>query len=113
MSTFFTLLIEIGRGENTEMPPGLIGAHVQCFTWAEEPEAATTKMIASLTNRGFEFLEIKGHIHELDPLQWDLYVATVWPECPGFFPNQDTVLAAAQEGTVFYSPVSCYERRLT
>jgi hypothetical protein len=112
MNTLFTLLIEIGRGENTEMPPGLIGAHVQCFTWAADPETATKQMVSSLTKRGFEFLEVKGQIHQLDPLTWDLYVASVWPDCPGFFPNQSTMLAAAQLDTVFYSPFSSYERRL-
>lgn len=111
MNHLFLLNLQIGRGENREMPPHLAGAFVAVYVAAPDHEAALIQGVAQIQARDYEFIDLAdGKVHQLDPLQWDEYVAGVWPEFREHFPTQAEVLAGlASPDWVCFGPFAAYE----
>ena len=106
----FRITIHIGRGTNPEMPSNLVGAHVPVFVGAADHELAAHKAVASLSKRGFEFLDISDRqIQELDPTKWDAFVQEVWSEFAQQFPTQQEVLEKLDSELLFTGPFASYE----
>lgn len=106
----FQVNVHIERGTNTEMPPKLAGAHVPVFVGGEDHESGVMKAVASLTARGFKFLDIADrHIHELDPQKWDAFIREVWPDYVGHFPTQSEVISRLQTEFLCTGPFAGYE----
>lgn len=106
----FAMEVQVGRGTNPEMPPNLAGAFVSVFVAARGPEDALQAAAAHLAAQGFEFLDlVDGKVDQLDPLGWDEFVETVWPELRSHFPGQEEVIAGLPYGRVFFGPFAGYE----
>jgi len=53
---------------------------------------------------------LDGQVHQLDPLKWDEYVASAWPELPNYFPPQEEMLRfVGAGGGVFYGPFHSWQ----
>lgn len=109
----FFVNAHVARGSNPDIPENLAGAYVPVYVCASDSESAMRKAFAQVTQRGYEFLELSdGKIHQMDPLEWDVYVATAWPEFPSHFPKQSQVSAELGPGWVFFGPFCSYEQQL-
>ncbi len=106
----FLVVVRVGRGANSDMPAALTGALVPVFVAAETHELAAKSAASNLVSQGFEFLEIRGPIQQLDPHRWSDYVRQTWPEFEVHFPAQAEVLAGVAEGAIFFGPFAGYER---
>lgn len=81
MNRLFLLNLQIGRGQNMQMPPHRAGAFVAVYVAAADHEAALIQAVAQIQSRDYEFIDLaEGKVHQPDPLQWDRYVTGVWPE---------------------------------
>lgn len=108
----FRITCHVGRGSNTEMPANLRGAYVPVFIGATDHEGAARLAIAGLRDRGFEFLDIAdGKIDELDPIKWDSFIASAWPDFLDYFPSQEAVLKGLASEFYFTGPFASYEAR--
>ncbi|CAM3709073.1 hypothetical protein [Polaromonas hydrogenivorans] len=108
----FRLTVHVARGTNAEMPTNLVGAYVPIFLGATDHESAARSAVASLSQRGFEFLDIAdGQIHELDASKWDSFVAEAWPEFVDYFPKQNEVVEKLNSAFLFTGPFASYESR--
>ncbi|MGF3969685.1 hypothetical protein, partial [Staphylococcus aureus] len=97
---------------NTEMPANLRGAYVPVFIGATDHEGAARLAVAGLRDRGFEFLDIAdGKIDELDPIKWDSFIASAWPDFLDYFPSQEAVLKGLASEFYFTGPFASYEAR--
>ena len=106
----FLINMQIGRGENSEMPANLIGAYVAVFVAATNTEAAALAAVKQLRSQGYEFLDVSDKkIHQLDPEGWNEYVKSAWPEFETHFPSQDDVILGLPFGRVFFGPFVGYE----
>ena len=53
---------------------------------------------------------MNGKVHQLDPLKWDEYVATSWPELPTTFRYRPTCSdSSPKSGGVFFGPFCGWE----
>ena len=109
-NNLYLINLHIGRGTSTEMPDQLAGAYVPCFSASTDPESAARQAVTDLARRGYEFLGISDNkIHQLDPLAWDSYVHSAWPEFADHYPSQKQVNAGMASGLLFFGPFAGYE----
>ena len=111
MNQLFLLNLQIGRGQNVEMPAHLEGAFVAVYVAAADHESALVKAVAQIQARDYEFIDLAdGKVHQLDPLQWDEYVSQLWPEFRDHFPSQSEVLVGlSYPEWVCFGPFAAYE----
>jgi hypothetical protein len=107
-NALYVAFVKIGRGSNTEMPATFTEAFVPVFSVAENYEIALKAAVSKLRAQGYEFLDIKGPVQELDPTRWSSYVQATWPEFESVLPDQEWVLASAAKEPVFFGPFISY-----
>ena len=92
------------------MPANLRGAYVDCFIAAPEHLAGLRLAVEQLRGQGYEFEDlVDGQVHQLEPLKWDWYVSSTWPELPDYFPQQADMLRFVKAGGVFFGPFCGWE----
>lgn len=93
------------------MPKTWLGAYVTLFASEQDHESALKKMANDLIENGYEIRGVEGKIDQIDPNQWDSFVAEAWSDFPDFYPNQDEVLASvAGNKLLLYSPYAGYDQ---
>ena len=86
------------------------GAYVDCFVAAPEHLGALRLAVEKLKGQGYMFEDLlDGRVHQLDPVKWDEYVASAWPELSNYFPTQVDILRFVQVGGVFFGPFCGWE----
>lgn len=108
---FFVVPVQVRLGPDCDMPSHLKGASVHCFVAAPDYLSALKLAVKQLTGRGYIFEDVVGgNVHQLDPLQWDAYVKSTWPELPDYFPPQDDIQRFISAGGVFFGPFAAWEQ---
>jgi len=107
-SALYVAFLKIGRGSNTDMPAAYAEAYVPAFSMAENYQVALKAAVSKLRAQGYEFLDIKGPVQELDPTRWSSYVQATWPEFESMLPDQEWVLASAATEPIFFGPFISY-----
>jgi hypothetical protein len=106
----FKFTVKVRPGPGCEMPSHLIGACVDCFVASQEHPGAIRLAVEDLKRQGYVFEDLEnGKVHQLDPLKWDEYVKSTWPELPNYFPPQSDVLRFVKAGGVFFGPFCGWE----
>jgi hypothetical protein len=107
----FLINVHVGRGSNTDMPRKLIGAFIPVFVAASDSEAAVLEVVKQLKEQGFALLDVPDEkIYQLDPLDWQSYVESTWPEFESQFPSQEVVIAGLPYGLMFFGPFAGYDK---
>lgn len=107
----FEIPVRVRRGSSCPMPANLIGAYVFCYASAQNHLDATRNAVLQLARDGYIFEElVGGKVHERDPMQWNVYVNSTWPECKDSFPKQEEMPRLIATGAVFFGPFIGYER---
>lgn len=104
-NALFRCPIRVSRGTSTGMPSQFDEAIVECFVAAPEWQGATRLAVGHLQSMGLVFEDLHGRqVEQLDPQLWDEWVASSWPEFPGYFPPQADMLRFIKAGGVFRGP---------
>jgi hypothetical protein len=104
--------VKVRRGLGCEMPSHLLGAFVACYTAAPDFEEALRQAVAKLKSKGCVFVDVMdGKVRQLDPSQWDQYIASTWPEHVSHFPPQSDLPRLIEAGEVFFGPFCGFESR--
>jgi hypothetical protein len=110
LNSLFRLSAKFRPGSGCEMPPHLRGAFVDCFVAFPEHLGALRLAVEKLRCQGYEFEDLlDGKVHQLDPLKWDEYVSSAWPELPDYFPPQADIERFVRAGGVFFGPFCGWE----
>jgi hypothetical protein len=92
------------------MPPHLRGAIVDCFVAASDHLKALELAVEEASKRGLVFEDLMdGQVQQLDPLKWDEYVVSTWPDLADHFPRQVQILQLVQAGGAFFGPFFGWE----
>jgi hypothetical protein len=62
-----------------------------------------------LAAQHFVFAGVEGKVRELPAAMWTEYVAKVWPELVGHFPDAAELPALIDAGAVFFGPFLCFQ----
>lgn len=93
------------------MPQEWLGAYVTLFASEVHHDAALQLMATDLLGQGYEIKGIEGKIDQLDPNEWDSFVADAWSDFPDFYPKQEEILAAIDANNLLiYSPYAGYDQ---
>jgi hypothetical protein len=109
-NSLFRCSVKVRPGPGCNMPPHLRGAYVDCFVAAPEHLNALRLAVEKLSGQGFVFEDlVDGNVHQLDPIKWDEYVSSSWPEFPDHFPPQADMTRFVRAGGVFFGPFCGWE----
>ncbi|HEV3436835.1 MAG TPA: hypothetical protein VG122_05725 [Gemmata sp.] len=109
-NSLFRCTVKVRPGPGCDMPAHLRGAMVDCYVSASEYLGALRLAVEKLKSQGFGFEDlVDGKVHQLDPLKWEEFVLSTWPEFPDYFPPQADILRFVEAGGVFFGPFCGWE----
>ena len=104
-NSLFLCPVSVRAGPGCENPGNWDDASVFCYVAAPDHLAALRIAVEKLKGKGWLFEDLLGGtVHQLDANQWAEYVASTWPELPGYFPSQQEVMTLLESGGVFFGP---------
>jgi hypothetical protein len=99
----YAFTLRVGRGRNTDLPPGEIFL-APTYSAAANAQAAIDRAIKVAAGLGLVYQDISGEVSEPPIHDWDAYVAAAWPEFIEGFPRQREMTALVEDGAVFFGP---------